>query len=210
MDDTNPYTTLYTASYANPLSVDSNVQTSSRNVNTSLTKHNTYLNFGYFLIGLIIGMIILIIIVTILYATRVLWFSDCKIDNSTCTRQDYYNSPEIALQNGENVNGNLFLNNIDGTSTTGLFFRRIQKGEGCTPGPNQSILVPFPQQCMLTTNGNNQMVYRRTARPDDKSLTLEYSNTNLASLVDLGPNCTPSPTSGFTSGVPIPRWDLGV
>lgn len=200
MDDTNPYT--------NPLSIDTNIQTSTKNVKTTPTKHSTYLNFGYFLIGLIIGMIILIIIVTILYATRVLWFSDCKIDNSTCTRQDYYNSPEIALQNGENVNGNLFLNNIE--NTTALFFTRIQKDSDCTPGTNQAILVPFPQQCMLTTNGNNQMVYRRTARPDDKSLTLEYSNTNLASLVDLGPNCTPSPTSGFTSGVPIPRWDMGV
>ena len=179
-------------------------------VSTKTTRHvpnSTHLNFGYFLIGLIIGMIILIIVVVILYATRVLWFSDCKIGNDTCTIEDYYNSPEIAIQNGEDVSQNLFLANVD--NTTVLKYKRIIKNSDCTPGTNQEIIIPFPQQCMLTTNGANQMIYRRTSKPDDKSVTLEYTNTNSVTTVDLGPNCMPPVSTGFTSGVPVARWDLG-
>ena len=201
-------TSLYSNSndrigYSNDLSGYSNRK---YNSNEPKPGSNKVHNIGLVLIGILLGVIITIVILAILYETNSLWFSNCSNgDQKECRRSNYYNDPSKALENGKDVSNALFV--ADQNNTLVLKYKRFLIDNDCIPGSDQEVIIPFPQQCSLETDGGNTSTYVRSEVPDDRSVHLEYQNRRTGSVVNLKPNCRPFNNSGFTSGTPLAKWN---
>lgn len=154
-------------------------------------------DFTSFIIGVLIGMIILLLLVWIAYYTRIFLFTNCATSTPACAGADYYNDPGDALANGANINDILFLNDENE-----MLYKRIPRVRNCVPESNQIVQIQFPQYCSFTTADNTTEV--------GKSLQFNspiYIISGVPNPVVTTGNCEPAPGTGAVSGVPILRWD---
>lgn len=98
--------------------------------------------------GFLVGIILLLILLLILYWSNAFVFSNCA-NGKPCLAADYYNDPEEAIAAGYEAKDILFL----GPQGTRLFYRRVPRVSGCTPGINQVIRVRYPPVCEFTSAG---------------------------------------------------------
>lgn len=158
-------------------------------------------NFEFisFIIGLLLGAIIMLLMVWIAYFTRTFIFTYCPTTSRTCGGADYYNNPGDALGNGAQINDILFINERDE-----LLYKRVPKTGDCTPGVGQTIVMMYPQYCTFTGTGGVSGTWKETAfnsnlyKPVDGTIGPTITTTN---------NCQPAPGFIVDNGSPILRWD---
>lgn len=150
------------------------------------------------IIGVFLGMLLMLLLVWIAYATRTVLFTYCPVETNACTGSDYFNDPGNAIAAGANPDYILFLNDQNQ-----LYYQRvIMPNVNCVPFGDQTIHVVYPQYCSFTTNTGE---------------TLTGKNTGFASPVYIVPtltfpvvtdgDCDPIPNPQVVSGIPLIRWD---
>jgi len=150
-----------------------------------------------FFIGFIFGLIIMIIIVWILYATRTFIFSNCPVGQRTCSSADYYNDPGDALAHGSSLNDILFINdNV-------MYYKRVPKISTCTPGSNQTVVITNPQFCFFTESSEGIGATGRNYVFNNPNYDVTFGNT--ATVVTTIGNCIPGNTA--ISGSILLEWD---
>lgn len=96
-----------------------------------------------FVIGLMIGLILMLIIVWALYAGRTFVFSICPKGRNFCNNRDYFDNPANALADGAKLDDILFINDQDQ-----MYYKRVVKNRGCIPiGSRQTVKINHPQYC---------------------------------------------------------------
>lgn len=151
-----------------------------------------------FFIGLIIGVIIMIIIVWIAYASRTFVFTYCASNAPICTGNDYYNDPGQALANGAQLSDILFLNDQNE-----MFYKRVPATSSCVPGPGQTVEILYPQYCLfqiegVPTEGRAPTLHNPVYVISGSTVTIDTSTTG---------SCIPNSGQAATSGVPELKWD---
>lgn len=157
---------------------------------------------GSFWIGVVIGMIIFLIIVWICYNTRTFLFTFCARNTPGCVNTDYYNDPGEALGHDPRLTASdiLYLNNEEE-----MMYVRVPKVNTCIPEANQTIQIIYPEYCnFINEDYPNGLEYRQT----------HYGSNIYQPTGGSGPanimtdkNCDPKADSGFTSGIPLIKWD---
>lgn len=157
-------------------------------------------DFVSFVIGLLLGAIIMLLLVWIAYFTRTFLFTYCPTQARPCGGADYYNDPGDALAHNPQITvaDILFLNDENE-----MFYKRVPRSTDCVPEFNQLVHLRFPQYCSFSTTGGTAGVWKETAfnsnvyRPDG------FSGPTLTT----DGNCDPAPGSPVSTGTPLLRWD---
>lgn len=174
----------------------------------------TTLGFGSFTFGIITGVVIILIILIILFAFRGLFFSDVPVNYPTCTSNEYYNDPALAL-----AGTHLHASDILYVQNDRLFYKRVPITKTCVPGPDQTIGIEYPQYCLFERRADQTGIsdtppegecninlgvgktIGRAPHNTQASYTVKTWQTN----VTAGSNC--KPVSGAELGIPLARWD---
>ncbi len=156
-----------------------------------------------FAVGLILGMIIMLVIVWILFATRTFIFEICPTSTPICHFADYINYPGLALYDGANLNDILFLKN------EGLYYKRVPRSSDCVPDPvTQTIKIPYPQYCQFTT-ADGSVTEGKQIRPGAPVYNGDLNGVSYSVMTDT--NCKVSrstPADIVASGTPELKWDV--
>jgi hypothetical protein len=153
-------------------------------------------DFTSFVIGLLIGMIVMLLLVWIAYYTRSFLFTNCPTTTPACAGADYYNNPGDAIANGAEVDDILFINQDQ------LFYKRVPRVSGCVPESNQVVYIQYPQYCSFTTEQGTT----ETGKALQFNSPL-YQVSGVANTVLTTGDCDPAPGTGVVSGVPLLEWD---
>lgn len=158
-------------------------------------------DFVSFVIGLILGMIIMLLIVWITYFTRSFLFTYCPVGTRFCTSEDYYNDPGDALVRNPGLSTSqiLFIN-----GEKEMFYNRVPKGASCIPQNNQAIYIKYPQYCSFS---NNQGEFDTAWKQSGYNSNIYRSDEFPGMYIETEGNCTPSPGSSMEFGIPLLRWD---
>lgn len=157
-------------------------------------------DFVSFVIGLLLGMIVMLLLVWIAYFTRSFLFTYCPTQARPCGGADYYNDPGDALAHYPNltVGEILFLND-----NNEMFYRRVPKSTDCVPEANELVHMKFPQYCSFATTGGVSETWKETAFNSN----IYTSDIMPGARIVTDGNCDPSPGQIVETGVPILRWD---
>lgn len=156
-------------------------------------------DFIAFILGFLLGAIVLLIIIWAAYYTRSFLFTYCPTQTRACGAADFFSDPGNALANDINLTPAdiLFLNNNE------MFYKRVPRVTNCVPESNQTIYIKFPQYCSFSSATGSTGTWRETA-----------SNSNIYNpdgfvgpTITTDGNCTPVTGSPVTSGIPLIRWD---
>lgn len=157
-----------------------------------------HFEFVSFVIGLLLGMIIMLIIVWIAYYTRIFMFTNCPTSSKMCSGPDYFNNPGQALSNGAKLEDILYIND-----NGQLRYKRMPKQINCVPDFGQDVQIIYPQYCRFTDNNNNAEIYRATAFGSN----IYKPASGLAGpIVTTDGNCNPV-QSFYNKGTPLLRVD---
>ena len=156
--------------------------------------------FTSFMIGFLLGLIIMLLLVWIAYFTRTFIFTFCPTQARPCGGADYFNDPGDALAHNPQITvaDILFLNDENK-----MFYRRVPRSTDCVPESNQLVYMMFPQYCSFSSTGGTAGIWKETAfnsnvyRPDG------FPGPTLTTEGD----CNPTPGSSVADGVPLLRWD---
>lgn len=151
-----------------------------------------------FVIGLILGMIILLTLVWLAYYTRVFLFTYCPTQSPACTLSSYYNNPADALANGSDINDILFINDQDE-----MYYKRVPKNGNCIPQSNQTIHILHPEYCQFSNNNGLSVTYRSNGFGSN---LYKQANGLPGPTITTTGNCDPV-SDIYTSGVPLLQWD---
>lgn len=156
--------------------------------------------FISFIIGLLLGMMILLVIVWIAYFTRSFIFTYCATQSRPCGGGDYYNDPGDALANYPTLNASqiLFLNAQDM-----LLYNRVPKNTDCVPEGNQVVHILYPQYCSFSSATGASGTWRETAFNSNIYNPYGFVGPTVTTFGD----CQPTPGSAVTTGSPIIKWD---
>jgi hypothetical protein len=155
-------------------------------------------NFPSFIIGLILGMIVMLTLIWIAYFTRTGAFINCPGQARVCTGEDYYNDPgEAIAKTGVTAGQILFIDNGR------MYYKRVPKNGTCIPEGNQTVRIAYPQYCKFSGSGISGVTGRDL-----------YFNANLYRLQHGGltqpiitdENCDPRSGQTVTEGEPILYW----
>jgi hypothetical protein len=143
-----------------------------------------------FVIGLILGMIIMLLIFWIAYSCRASVFSYCPHNIPKCTGADYYNDPGDALAHFPTLQANqiLFLKDEK------LYYTRVQKNSKCSPESNQTVVIKYPEYCSFDGVQYEQTFFNSNVYKNGGTITTQG-------------NCIPNSGQGITNGVPLVKWD---
>ena len=157
-------------------------------------------DFVSFIIGVLLGMILMLLLVWIAYFTRSFLFTYCPNQARPCGGADYYNDPGDALAHYSNITVGeiLFLND-----NNEMFYRRVPKSTDCVTEATDLVYMKFPQYCRFSSTGGVSETWRETAFNSN----IYTSNTMPGGRIVTDGNCDPSPGQMVDSGVPILRWD---
>jgi hypothetical protein len=159
-------------------------------------------DFTSFMIGLLLGMIMMLLLVWAAYAGRVFLFTYCAKSAPYCTGSDYYNDPGDALANDQSINVPeiLYLNSNDE-----MFYRRVPKNSNCTPQGNQTVYMKYPQYCSFNNSSGVSGVWKETAFNSNIYDPIT-GHSGLTGIQTSG-NCDPVGTQYLISGIPLLEWD---
>lgn len=96
-----------------------------------------------FIVGLMLGIIIMFLIMWLTYNSRTFIFSYCPTSKPICTFDQYINDPGVALATGAKIEDILHIN-----SDEKMYYRRERASPNCIPkGVDQVIEIAHPQFC---------------------------------------------------------------
>ena len=156
--------------------------------------------FVSFIIGLLLGAIIMLLLVWIGYYTRSFIFTYCPEQARPCGGADYYNNPGNALAN----NSGLTAGSILFLKDDKLYYTRVPKNTNCVPESNQTIPIIFPQYCSFGNPGQPSLTYRQTFF---NSNIYKPDNGIPGVVITTSGNCDPVPGQELTTGIPLVEWD---
>lgn len=154
-----------------------------------------------FVVGIMIGLIIMLVVVWSLYTSRTFIFNVCPKSSRICRLTDYINLPGIALADGAELEDILFLRE------DGLYYKRVPRVSGCVPLPStQTVKVRYPQYCNFTLSDTRQVEGRQT-QPGSPVYSAQVDGQRI-DIMSSG-NCaveraTPDVVTG---GTPLLKWD---
>lgn len=155
-------------------------------------------DFVSFIIGLLLGMIMMLVLVWIAYYTRSFLFTYCPTQARACGGLDYYNNPGNAIANGASINDILFLNDQNE-----LFYKRVPKTTNCVPQSNQTIQILYPQYCQFSDNAGLSGTYKSSSFGSN---IYRPANGFPGPTITTNGNC--EPIQGiYSEGVPLLKWD---
>jgi hypothetical protein len=156
-------------------------------------------DFVSFVIGLLLGLIIMLILIWIAYFTRSFLFTFCPVQTPSCAAGDYLNDPGDALANNPQLTASdiLFLD-----SNNELFYNRVVRTNDCSP-QNPIVFIEFPQYCSFSTTGGTAGIWKETAFNSNIYNPDGFSGPTITTTG----SCQPVPGSPVVSGVPLVRWD---
>lgn len=99
-----------------------------------------------FIIGILVGLIIMLVVMWLLYSSRSLMFTFCPRNTPVCRSSDYYNDPGDAIAVGADPDD--ILSKDDQGK---VFYHRVLRNSGCRPDHGQTIYIANPQTCTFTT-----------------------------------------------------------
>lgn len=155
-------------------------------------------DFISFIIGLLLGAIIMLVLVWIAYYTRTFLFTYCPTQARACNGPDYYNNPGEALANGANIDDILFLNDQDE-----MFYKRVPKTTNCVPESNQTVHILYPQYCQFSDNSGLSGTYRSYSFGSN---IYKPANGLPGPTITTSGNCDPTPGI-YIEGIPLLKWD---
>lgn len=154
-----------------------------------------------FIVGLIIGIIITMIIMWIMYASRIFIFALCPARRAICTRDDYITDPGDAIAHGEDPSDILYVN-----SNNELYYRRVRSTRGCVPlARNTLVKISYPQYCEFETSTGSTYEGRSIVTG-----TYVYTDENgNPQYITAGESCSPTIPNDkdIVTGTPLPKWD---
>lgn len=158
------------------------------------------IDFVSFIIGMLVGMIIMLLLIWAAYAARIFLFTYCAKSAPFCGGADYYNDPGDGLAHNPQITVGevLFLNDNDE-----MFYRRIPRSTNCIPEGNQIVYMKYPQYCSFSGTGITG-TWKESAFNSNiyKAVGLVGSP-----VVTTTGNCDPEDGQYVTSGVPLLKWD---
>lgn len=155
------------------------------------------------LIGVFIGFFIAIFLVGICYQQRVFLFTVCPRTEFQCRSSNYFKDPGDALKNGSNFDAILFQNGAND-----IIYHQVPK-DLCRPGPNQDVVMDYPQYCQFTDSTGHSYEAKNTDFQSPYYTTTSRVNGMHIDIVS-GKQCVPQSNDGnvvLTKGVPLLKWD---
>lgn len=157
------------------------------------------IDFVSFMIGLLLGMVMMLLLVWIAYLSRSFLFTYCAKGAPRCAGNDYFNDPGDALANEPQVKVSeiLYLND-----NNQMFYRRVPRTTNCVTESNQIVHMKYPQYCSFSGTGVTG-TWKETAF---NSNIYKPVNGQGETVTTTG-NCEPEEGHEVTQGVPLLRWD---
>ena len=157
------------------------------------------IDFISFMIGMLLGMIIMLLLVWLAYSTRSVMFTYCAKSAPPCGGGSYYNDPGDALANNPQIKVSeiLFLND-----NNQMFYRRVPKSVNCVPEANQIVHMKYPQYCAFSGTGISGE-WKETAF--NSNIYVPVNGTE--GQITTNGNCEPKGQESGASGVPLLKWD---
>ena len=157
------------------------------------------IDFISFVIGMLVGMIIMLLLVWAAYAGRVFLFTYCPKSARKCGGADYYNDPGDALANNPQITVSeiLYLN-----SNNQMFYRRVPKTTDCVTESNQIVYMKYPQYCSFSGSGISG-TWKETGFNSNIYSPVGFT----ADAITTSGNCDPEEGQEVTSGVPLLQLD---
>lgn len=154
-----------------------------------------------FVVGIMIGLIIMLVVVWSLYTSRTFIFNICPKSSRICRLTDYINLPGIALADGAEIQDILFLRE------DGLYYKRVPRVPGCIPLPaTQTVKVRYPQYCNFTLSDGGQVEGRQT-QPGSPVYAAQLDGQPLTVMSNGNCGVERATPDVVVSGKPLLRWD---
>lgn len=163
-------------------------------------------DFISFIIGLLLGMIIMLLFIWIAYFTRTFLFSYCASGAMVCDSTNYYNLPGEALVHNPQLKASdiLFISNQNNPNgQEEMYYKRVQKNLDCTPESNQTVHIMYPQYCSFSSTGGSSSIWKQSSFNSN----IYKPDGFVGPIITTQGNCVPVPDSCVSSGIIIPRWD---
>lgn len=180
-----------------------------------------------FIIGLLIGMIIMLLIIWLLYITRSFVFYTCPRVTTPCEFSNYVKDPSIPLTAGANINDILFISEQP-TAPPTLFpivtpnnqpvpitlptmtYKQVKK-DLCNPlSTNQAVVIDYPQYCNFTST-DDKVYLAKNLRFGSSTYTFLDEEQKINYVVaNQGGQCQPisSTNNLIKKGEPVLKWDI--
>lgn len=157
-------------------------------------------DFTSFILGLLVGALLMLIIIWIFYFTRTFLFTYCPTQARPCGGADYYNDPGDALANNPQLTPSdiLFI-----TSNNEMFYTRVPRNTDCVPESNQIVYMQYPQYCSFSTTGGVSGTWIESAFNSN----IYNPSGFVGPKVTTSGNCIPNPGYPVTTGIPIVNWN---
>lgn len=156
-----------------------------------------------FIVGILLGMIILAVIVWLVFAFRGSVFQNCPHHTRECLTADYYNDPGNALINNPHLKSSdiLFLD-----SNNHLFYDRTQKNIECNANTSNKVAyIRYPQYCSFANSEGVNGVWKQTAYNSNIYVPQGFDGPTITT--DGNCKINNDVESAITSGIPLLRWD---
>jgi hypothetical protein len=170
---------------------------------------NVKYNFHFisFIIGLLLGMIMMLIIIWISYYTRTFLFTYCSTQAVKCGLSDYFINPGNALAfagmvglPGLTASDILFVE-TDKNGDEKMYYDVVAKSNSCVSQKHVRY-IPYPQYCTFFDKDGNSGTYKKNLF-NLYALNGEQGVRGIPALVD----CQPIPADEFTGGEILIKWD---
>lgn len=159
-------------------------------------------DFFSFIVGFLLGMIVMLLIVWLAYSTRTAMFSYCPRNPPICRGNDYYNNPGEALTNGYDINRLLYINDKGE-----MYYRRVTNAVGCIPDQGQTIHIRYPQYCQFKDQNGSTVAGKSIYYGSNIYKLQNGTSTSVQTLQD----CVPNDSETFYyAGRPLLKWDPAV
>jgi len=173
-----------------------------------------------FIVGILVGMIIMVIIFWITYYNRVFIFTKCPNNVLPCLYDQYWNDPGNALNQNSSLQASdiLFIN-----SNQQMLYKRVPKSSACVPvSDSQTVTIVNPQWCQFTTQNGvtpstlaGQTFQARNSVFESPLYTgtlgdgtkIEVLTDGNCQAIRSETNTTPSQDIVVRGGAPVLRWD---
>ena len=160
-----------------------------------------------FVVGIFVGLLLMIILLWISYASRIFVFTTTPRDYPECRSSQYFNNPSNAINDGFQVSQILAIN-----SNNQMEYRRVPKSL-CVPGDNQTVIINNPQYCLFTATKNGEEFTFEAKNPLFElpfyvsTSTIDGDLIEVTTEGDCNPQFNTHPEIIVTSGIPLLQWD---
>jgi len=197
------------SSYNGNVNTQDNIKYNSSYDGNLNTQDNMKYNFNFinFIIGFLVGMIMMLIIIWISYYTRTFLFTYCATQAPACGFNDYFIDPGNALAYAEltgltnTINPSTILEIRTNGDDEKMYYDVVSKDHSNCVANQYERYIPYPQYCEFFNSDGSLGSYKRSLLNVYKSTILGSPNPNIAALA----NC--EPTNSLYTGKILQKWD---